>query len=177
MSHIHTELGQHDHTVTLLVIRTDSDEPRLLLHMHRKHHRLLPIGGHIELLETPWQAAAHELTEESGYSLDELSILQPRMRLSALEGAVLHPYPVALDTHTAAPDHFHSDTVYAFVAHDDPKGSIGNGESADIRWVTRAQLDALHEPAIFLNAKILYTYTLDVCLKDWDQVDTASFAL
>ncbi len=33
----------------------------------------MQVGGHIELDETPWQAVEHELREESGYTLAELS--------------------------------------------------------------------------------------------------------
>lgn len=71
MPHIHTKPGQYDHTVTAYIVRTDGDDPKVLLHMHRKLGMLLPPGGHVELDETPWAAMAHELTEESGYTLDE----------------------------------------------------------------------------------------------------------
>jgi len=64
MAHIHTAPNQHDHTVTAYIIRIDKDEPRALLHMHKKLNVLLPVGGHIELDETPWAAMAHELEEE-----------------------------------------------------------------------------------------------------------------
>lgn len=60
MAHIHTQAGQHDHTVTLYIIRIDTTEPKAWLHKHKKMKVLLPVGGHIELSETPWQAAAHE---------------------------------------------------------------------------------------------------------------------
>lgn len=67
MAHIHTAPGQHDNTVTLYIVRQFGTEWKGLLHMHRKHHRLLPVGGHVELDETPWQSAVHELREEAGY--------------------------------------------------------------------------------------------------------------
>lgn len=122
MAHIHTQPGQHDHTVTAYIVRTDSTEPKILLHMHKKLSRLLTVGGHIELDETPWQAIAHELQEESGYSLNELLVLQPKERLAGLSGVVMHPYPVVMNTHNVAPGHDHSDTGYAFVATANPAG-------------------------------------------------------
>lgn len=36
MLHIHTQPGQHDHTVSAYIIRYINDEPYLLLHRHKK---------------------------------------------------------------------------------------------------------------------------------------------
>ena len=66
MAHIHTQPGQHDHTASAYIIRTDLDTPRIMLHLHRKIGKYLQFGGHVELNETPWQAVVHELREESG---------------------------------------------------------------------------------------------------------------
>lgn len=74
MPHIHEGDGQHDLTAGAFIIRFDQDEPKGLLHFHRKLHKLLPIGGHVELNESPWQAIAHELDEESGYSMSQLMV-------------------------------------------------------------------------------------------------------
>jgi len=175
MAHIHTQPGQHDHTVTAYIVRTDSTEPKILLHMHKKLGRLLTIGGHIELDETPWQAIAHELQEESGYSLNELLVLQPKERLARLSGVVMHPYPVVMNTHNVAPSHDHSDTGYAFVATANPAGQINKGESTDLRWLTRSELEALDEADLFLNVKEAYLFVLDVCLKNWDRVSPSFY--
>lgn len=64
MSHIHSGNNQHDLTVTAYIVRIDTPEPQALLHLHKKLGVLLPVGGHVELSETPWQAIAHELEEE-----------------------------------------------------------------------------------------------------------------
>ena len=74
MPHIHTEPDQHDMTVSAYIVRTDSAEPLCLVHMHRKIGKLAQIGGHIELNETPWQSIAHELEEESGYTLENATL-------------------------------------------------------------------------------------------------------
>lgn len=177
MPHIHNEPGQHDHTVTLYVVRTDFSEPKVLLHMHRKHRRLLPVGGHIELNETPWQAAAHELTEESGYKLSDLMILQPRQRIPALPKVKLHPYPVVLNTHNITENHFHSDIVYAFVADGEPTETLGSGESTDLRWFTASEIDKLDEPDIFLSTKVVCKFILDECLNNWDKVPASAYEL
>ena len=84
--------------------------------MHRRLGVLMQIGGHIEIDETPWQTVAHELTEESGYTLDELSVLQPS-KARKVTGAVVHPVPCLVNTHTAGPaPHYHSDLCYVFEA-------------------------------------------------------------
>ena len=53
MGHIHTEAGQIDQTVTAYVLRREGDEVYIMLHQHKKIQKLLPVGGHVELDETP----------------------------------------------------------------------------------------------------------------------------
>jgi 8-oxo-dGTP pyrophosphatase MutT (NUDIX family) len=177
MPHIHTEPGQHDHTVTAFIIRTDTPEPQCLVHMHRKLHILLPVGGHVELNETPWQAMVHELREESGYSVSDLEILQPTPRLTKLNNVKLHPYPLSLNTHDIPGDHFHSDIQYGFVAHGDPGEQAEEGESVDLRWLSRAQLNKLDDTMIHENIKQIYIFMFDHALKSWEAVSTKDFAL
>lgn len=183
MPHIHTSPNQHDHTATGYIIRTDTPEPLALLHMHKKLGVLLPIGGHIELHETPWQAMAHELVEESGYTLDQLQILQPPHVLSRLTSVAMHPYPLVLNTHAITNDrfitgeHFHSDIAYGFTTAQDPVQAIGEGESADVRWLSAADLQKLPETIIRPNTKEVYTFMLETALKKWHQVSPKNFAL
>ncbi len=177
MPHIHTEPNQHDHTVTGYIIRTDTPEPRALLHMHKKLGILLPIGGHIELHETPWQAIAHELVEESGYTLDQLQLLQPLDIISNLTGVALHPYPLVLNTHSITDDHFHSDIAYGFTAIDDPAQAIGETESADIRWLDASELQELSEDVIRPNTKEVYNFLFETALAKWQQVSPTRFAV
>ena len=177
MAHIHTGKDQHDFTVTAFIVRIDGDEPKVLLHMHRKHHVLLPVGGHVELLESPWEAIAHELEEEAGYKLSALEILQPKSRIKSMPKTMFHPVPVSMNTHYIADDHFHSDIEYAFTTKSDPTESIAEGESMDIRWITKAELNALEPSAIFDSTKEVYNFILDEALNNWDSVPTDSFPI
>jgi 8-oxo-dGTP diphosphatase len=177
MPHIHSLPGQYDHTVTLYIVRVDTVEPKVLLHMHRSLHRLLPFGGHVELHETPWQAAARELSEESGYLVDDLLIMQPKNRISTLYDVAVHPYPVVVQSHDMGIDHFHTDLAYAFIAQSDPSGEIAVGESSDIRWLTALEVEMLEEPDIFLNTKEVCRYITDICLVEWTRVPASSFDL
>ena len=179
MPHIHTQPGEHDHTVSAFIIRTDGPEPRLLLHRHKRLNKYMQIGGHVELNETPWQAITHELLEESGYDISQLRILQPAVRVTALdEGVSLHPYPVATNTHPIMlePLHYHTDTAYALVTDEEPRHPIGDDESTDIRLISCAELDALSDDDIYKNVRTLAQFVLDECLKNWEQIPTSEFA-
>lgn len=178
MSHIHTDPGQHDATICAYIVRLDLPEPALVLHMHRKLHKYLQFGGHIELHENPWQAITHEIAEESGYAMDQLKILQPEVRLESLKGAVLHPQPVTYQTHRfAAADHYHTDVSYAFVTRELPRSAVADGESAELRTFTLSELAALPDEDIPANVRQTSIYILTVVLANWHQVNTADFAL
>lgn len=140
MPHIHTEPDQHDMTISAYVILVGQGEPKVFVHMHLKHHKLLQVGGHIELNETPWHAVARELAEESGFTMDELQVLQPDDQPVVVADAVVHPVPVLMNTHKISDDHYHSDLCYAFVTKRPPVHHADDGESTDIRWLTMAEL-------------------------------------
>ncbi|MDB5166959.1 MAG: putative pyrophosphohydrolase including oxidative damage repair enzyme [Candidatus Saccharibacteria bacterium] len=177
MPHIHTQPGEHDQTVSMYVIRLDTKEPTALLHMHKKLHRLMPIGGHVELNENPWQAAAHELTEESGYRLEYLELLQPTDRIMSLSKTMLLPQPIVMNDHEYGDiNHFHSDISYLFIAHGEPDMPVGEGESTDLRWMTKAQLDEINEPEIIQFTKEVYNFAFNVCLDNWERVNPKDFS-
>lgn len=177
MPHIHTDNHQHDLTVTAYIVRVDTLEPKALLHMHRKLNILLPVGGHVELSETPWQAIAHELMEESGYSLDQLDILQPKSRIRKMTKVVQHPYPLSMNTHDIPTNHFHTDIEYAFIASSDPAMVAEEGESLDFKWLSSDELSKLPSVSIFDNTREVYQFVLDEALKTWDRVATKEFLL
>ena len=149
MPHIHTKPGEHDMTVSAYIVRMQDDVPLVLVHMHRKFQKLMQCGGHIELNESPWASVAHELLEETGYRLDELSVLQPTSKPINLDSAIVHPVPVSMKTHRVNGDHLHSDLVYAFVAGSVQQRMPAEGESEDLRWLS---IDELREEVAKGNA-------------------------
>lgn len=170
MPHIHTDHGQHDLTVSAFIVRTDMGEPRLMLHWHKKLNAYLQFGGHVELHENPWQALEHELLEETGYSLNELRLLQPPSRLRAtMSGSVLHPQPVCVNTHPIGPDHFHIDMDYVFVADAPPSGSVGQGESTDFVYAT--QQDVRSDKQKYGGVREIGLFIFEECLQNWEQVE------
>jgi 8-oxo-dGTP pyrophosphatase MutT (NUDIX family) len=177
MAHIHTEPGQHDHTVSGFIIRLDKDEPRILLHMHKKLGVYLQFGGHIELDENPWQALEHEVKEESGYGLGQLTLLQPHDRIKNLpDSEVVHPMPVSYNTHRFSDDHFHIDIAYAFTTTEPPRHQLDKSESDEIIALTRSELANLPaDEKIFENVQIIGLFIFDTCLSRWEPVSTAEF--
>lgn len=113
MPHIHTEPDQHDMTVSAYIIRRENDDWKCLVHFHRKIEKLMQIGGHIELNETPWQSVAHEIEEESGYEIKQLQVLQPTTRRVTEVSNLSHPVPFSMNTHNVGDDHYHSDMCLA----------------------------------------------------------------
>ena len=171
MAHIHTGENQHDHTVSgFIFLKDEYGVPHLLLHMHRKVGKLLQIGGHIELDENPWDAIKHELAEETGYDVEQLSIYQPVERLINLPNAIVHPVPVVVNTHnyeSGDTSHRHIDTVYAFLATSLPKNLPESGESNDIRWFTKHQLRRLSLDETTANAKAIGEYIFEHVIPNW----------
>lgn len=179
MAHIHTDHGQHDHTASGFIIRTDFDEPKLMMHMHKKLGVYLQFGGHVELDENPWQAVCHELLEESGYEVDQLEILQPKDRIKKLGGdsVALHPVSVCHNTHAfdERREHFHTDSAYAFVTSEEPKNATGEGESDLIRYVTRDELAKMGGGETYENIVTVGLFIFDTCLPKWERVQAGEF--
>ena len=178
MSHIHTEPGQHDITMSAYIVRIEDGQPKVLVHMHRKHHMLLQIGGHIELNETPWQTVAREVKEESGYDLSELEVLQPDAEMLQAEGVVMHPVPVFVSTYKITGDHYHSDLGYAFVAKGAPHEVVGEDESADLRWLTLDELaDEVTAGHAAKDAALLYKTIVSRYLNTYHHISAVRYSL
>ncbi len=104
----------------------------VLLHRHRRLHRWLQPGGHLEPGELPEDGARRECEEETG-----LVVRHPP------DGPVL----VHVDVHGAADDHVHLDVRYLVLGPDaDP--SPPPGESQEVAWFTWDEAVALADEAL-----------------------------
>lgn len=180
MPHIHTASGQYDITVSAFIVRLIDDTPHVLLHMHKKFEKLLQPGGHVELHENPWQAIAHELTEETGYTLEQLTVLQPAGILMELPGEVVHPIPCIVNTHAVdniSSAHYHTDSAYAFYASEPPVSPPVEGESTDLRWLNLHDVTALPESAIYEDTRLICQHVINVVSQEWHHYPTSSFSL
>ena len=175
MAHIHNEPGQHDHTVSIYLFRTDLSEPKVMLHMHKKIGLYAQFGGHIELNETPWQTIVHELAEETGYGLEQVKLLQPANRMKHMTNATVHPYPIVYATmgYGSEKDHFHTDSTYAFITNEAPANSPAEGESTDLQLFTRNEIVNLSEIDGVTRDTALYIF--DNCLTTWQPTNMTDF--
>lgn len=172
MAHIHTDPGQHDQTACAYIVRFDTPEPQILIHLHKKLSIWLQPGGHIELTETPWQAVLHEIEEETGYTRAQLTVLQPKQRLKHLSGIVLHPQVVAMNTHKFGDtDHYHTDHIYAFATDQAPERTPRQDESQDLRWIKRQEVADYRGPDMKPDTREMLLYIFDNIVGSWERVD------
>jgi 8-oxo-dGTP diphosphatase len=173
MPHTHTGFGEHDLTASAFVIRDDLEEPQLLLHMHKKLNVLLQFGGHVEITENPWQGIQHELREESGYTFEEVEVLQPKDKLRSLSGVALHPTPITVMTHPFNEDKSH--LAFGFIAHAEPSLPPKDNESKDLRWFTYEQLTDLDATKIPKNVQEIGQYVLTTVFSTWERSSATDF--
>ena len=171
MPHIHTESGQHDLTSSAYIIRVDGPEPVVLLHEHKKLGIYMQFGGHVELDENPWQAIIREIREETGYTPEQLQVLQPFDRpLTDDPVFMVHPYPLVVMTVPYAgidDEHFHTDIGYAFVVRDSPQFLPTDGDEIQLTGFTRAQLQQGATIQTVKNVIEISLLALDLYEQSW----------
>ncbi len=157
MPHIHTNPGEIDFTADTFVVYIP--EKRVLIRYHDKHDMWLVPGGHVELDETPVEAAEREVKEETG------------LDVTLWEGNKLFTYqneryteltpPVAMSVHDIMPGHRHTSLVYFATSGTmevvEPDGAE---KSRGCLWLTKDELIAhpdIHETIKWYGAKALET--------------------
>ena len=132
--HLHEKI---DFTVALFVVQAG----RVLMILHRRLGKWLPLGGHIELDEDPEQAALREGKEESGLDLELLGERPP----TTGPGTRALIAPRFLDIHRISDTHEHIGMIY-FARVRGGELRLAEAEHQDIRWVDAAGLDRLDPP-------------------------------
>jgi 8-oxo-dGTP pyrophosphatase MutT (NUDIX family) len=134
MAHIHEKI---DFTVAIFVV----DAGKILLILHRKLGKWLPLGGHIELDEDPEQAAVREAQEESGLDVEILGERPP----TTSPGTRALIAPRFLDIHRIHDTHEHIGMIY-WARPKRGTVTLATEEHHDIRWCAPADFAALNPP-------------------------------
>ena len=134
MAHIHELI---DFTVAIFVVQ----EGRILLILHRKLIKWLPLGGHIELDEDPEIAALREAREESGLEVELIGDRPPTTE----PGTRALIAPRFLDIHKITETHEHIGMIY-WARPKSGSLALAKEEHHDIGWFTSEELDGLTPP-------------------------------
>jgi len=128
MAHIHEKI---DFTASVYIVH----EGKILLHLHKKLHKWLQPGGHIELDEDPNQAAIREVKEETGFDVE----LVGSPRIPELEGNVTDIVPPKfLNRHSFSETHEHIDLSYFGIIKG---GALQPEEGVEMRWFTKEEVE------------------------------------
>lgn len=131
MPHIHEKI---DWTVDVLVVHED----RVLLRKHDKYKVWLMVGGHVELDETPVEAALREVKEEVGLDIELIGNVAD---VSEGDGYRELLPPAFMNIHKINDSHQHISLMY-FARALSTEIIEGEGEKSDeIRWFTKEELD------------------------------------
>lgn len=131
MAHIHDKI---DFTVAIFVVH----DAKVLLILHRKLSKWLPLGGHIELDEDPEIAALREAKEESGLDVQLVGERPPTTE----PGTRALIAPRFLDIHRISDTHEHIGMIY-WARPLSGDVTLATEEHHDIRWCSAADLDTL----------------------------------
>lgn len=115
-------------TASVYVVNKD----KVLLHMHKKHKTLFPLGGHMEPNEVPHETAIREVFEESGLTI-ELYNNEESLNLGRVEQ--LHrPIHILLENVGQPVENI--DFIY-FATTNEEELKPQKGESKDLYWLSK----------------------------------------
>lgn len=119
-------------TASVYVVNKD----KVLLHIHKKHKTLFPLGGHMESNEVPHETAIREVFEESGLDIELYNNEDP-LYLGRVEQ--LHrPVHVLLENIGQPIENI--DFIY-FATTENPELRPKNGESKELYWLSREEIE------------------------------------
>lgn len=132
MPHIHDQID----FVTDAYIVHDN---RVLLVLHKKLKRWLPIGGHVELDEDTDQALFREIQEECGLQVS-LMVTKPDVPIDPRYPMKPLFVPNYMNIHRVSDTHRHITLIF-FATSDSGNATLAESEHDDIRWFSRTDLD------------------------------------
>lgn len=128
------------------------EDLKILLVHHKKFHKWVQPGGHIESGETPEEAAVREVYEETGIKINLLGDHFPR------ESDFIKPMGIQCNRNLRG--EIHIDILYAGVPRDTVEVHINEEENDGVAWFSRDELEELNVfPDILITMDhILKTY-------------------
>ncbi|MEN6316520.1 MAG: NUDIX domain-containing protein [Clostridiaceae bacterium] len=123
-------------TVSIYIVHKD----KVLLHLHKKAKKMLPLGGHVEVNELPEEACIREAQEESGLKINLYNRINNQLKDTCeLVGEKLLINPMYTICGEVSPEHYHVDFVYYATAQSFDT-IPGDGESNSLKWYNKEDL-------------------------------------
>ena len=122
-------------SATVYVMNTIDGEPKVLLHMHKKHHHWYGLGGHVENNEDPVEAAIREAKEEAGIDVTIFPSHPIKTFISTQELIA----PALLMNQDINGEHQHIDCIYFGTTADPSKVAMVE----EFRWCSRVDLEEM----------------------------------
>ena len=141
-------------TATVYVL----NENKVLLHLHKKHNTLFPIGGHIEKGELPQEAALREVDEECGLRVSLFSE-EKKLEMSRVQQLV-NPQYTLLENIGKEVENI--DFIY-FATTEEWECSPQDGESREFYWLTEEEI--LNDTQIKEHIRIMAIEALHIVNK------------
>jgi 8-oxo-dGTP diphosphatase len=123
------EITRHFTSSVLIVCRN-----KVLLHRHKKHGILLPVGGHVDRDELPQETALREAKEEAG--LDVKLYDTDSLRFDTVQTLVRPAHMMLIPIN---PCHQHIDFIFYATTVTD-QVNPAPGESAQLHWYDKDEL-------------------------------------
>uniref|UniRef100_UPI000185BE17 Hydrolase, NUDIX family n=1 Tax=Clostridium perfringens (strain ATCC 13124 / DSM 756 / JCM 1290 / NCIMB 6125 / NCTC 8237 / Type A) TaxID=195103 RepID=UPI000185BE17 len=143
-------------TVSVFIVCKD----KVLLHLHKKAKKMLPLGGHIEVNELPEEACIREAKEEAGLNVTLYNPIDINLKKSCdLSGEKLLINPIHTILGDVSPNHSHIDFVY-YATTTSFETSPEIGESKILKWYSKEDLKNAHN--IQENILVMATEALDL---------------
>lgn len=141
-------------TSTVYVI----NQNRVLLHLHKKHNSLFPVGGHMNPDELPHETAIREAYEESGLKVNLFNEQQDLGMTRVRQ--LINPQYTLLENIGKEVENI--DFIYFATAESD-QVSPQKGESKDLYWLSKEEI--IDNPNIKEHIRIMALEALDTISK------------
>ena len=138
MAHIHTGPGQIDFIAEVFCVYRNT----VLFRLHDKYHIWIAPGGHVELDETPEEAAVREVKEETGL---DVALWDGASKETNCSDGAFHDgkeliLPAFANVHSVNPEHRHISLVYFGKTTTNVIVQPETHEKSECKWLTRDQL-------------------------------------